>query len=214
MSTYQFICGGCGKELDNIEELNGSLKKTCPDCGYSLFMITTPHSTEEDLSLEVSIESKQYEMISFIQEYMKENNYAPSIKEIQEVLSFKSVSTVYYHLNLLKEKGYITFKQGRMNTLRILPKAINNQELLPLSDKQIRLLEVIDKYVQEHKDSPTNQELQQILGFKSIATLVHHLNRLQDLSLIDKSRYRHRSIILTDKGIELLHLLGKKDVEG
>ena len=48
------------------------------------------------------------------------------------------------------------------------------------------------------------------MGVQSIATLVYHLDKLQEFRLIDKVRYKHRSIVITGKGRNILNILNKK----
>lgn len=57
---------------------------------------------------------RQSEMLRFIQEFIAENNYSPSFREIQTHFGFSSLGTVYNHLRILKRKGLVTAeKQGR-----------------------------------------------------------------------------------------------------
>ena len=62
---------------------------------------------------------KTKDVLEYVREYMKENEIAPSLEEIKQHFKFASVSTAHYHLEKLKEGGYIEreAKQARAMTL-------------------------------------------------------------------------------------------------
>lgn len=61
---------------------------------------------------------RQKEVLSFIREYIKENDYSPSLEEIADHLGLSSVSTVHEHLQNLKEKGYLTKEDHQPRSLQ------------------------------------------------------------------------------------------------
>lgn len=208
--TCNYICGGCSINIPSIESMQGNEKKSCPQCGYSLFMIVKDDFGLSRYSDLKDLNSKQQEIISYIKMCINEQNSFPTAEGIKKHLNLKSVSTVYYHLNTLKSKGYITFKQGQLHTIKLLPKIISEESLLSLSEKQLDLLNIINNYIEEFKKSPTTQELKVAIDVSSIATLVYHLDKLYSLNLISKNRYQHRSITLTEKGLNLLNVIKKE----
>ena len=110
----------------------------------------------------------------------------------------------------MKERLYI-LQTRKFAHIKIITKVISEGDLLCISDKQCELLKIIDNFLTSNNKSPTTQELQEIMGVQSIATLVYHLDKLQELGLIDKVRYKHRSIIITEKGRNILNILNKKE---
>lgn len=60
------------------------------------------------------------EMYDFIVEYVKEHLYAPSVKEIQEYIGFKSLSAVKYQIDKLVKLGYIEQNEGQPRTIKVL----------------------------------------------------------------------------------------------
>lgn len=62
-------------------------------------------------------ESESLVLIS-ISEFIKENDYSPSVRDIAYDLD-KSVSTIHFHLKRLKEKGFIDYKEKVSRTIRI-----------------------------------------------------------------------------------------------
>ena len=50
---------------------------------------------------------KQQRVLDYVTEQIKENGYAPSVREICKALDLKSTSTVHGYLARLKKKGLI-----------------------------------------------------------------------------------------------------------
>ncbi len=62
---------------------------------------------------------KQKQILDFIEKFTKENDYAPSYREIAENFGFSSVATVAEHVENLKIKGYLTNDEG-YRSLRVV----------------------------------------------------------------------------------------------
>lgn len=62
---------------------------------------------------------RQQEILGFIQVYLRDNGYWPSIREIQKHFDFKSTNAVMGHLRALEKKGYISRIPGQARTFRI-----------------------------------------------------------------------------------------------
>ena len=52
--------------------------------------------------------------------YQRENGYAPSIREIGAMVGLVSTSSVYAHLKMLEEKGYILRKAEAPRAIAML----------------------------------------------------------------------------------------------
>ena len=52
-------------------------------------------------------EDKQKKILEFVTEYMNENGYPPSIREICQGVGLSSTSTVHAHLETLKKNGLL-----------------------------------------------------------------------------------------------------------
>lgn len=63
---------------------------------------------------------KQEELYVVIKEFIKNNGYAPTIREINKITYIKSPATTHKHLLELKKKGYITYVKGKSRTIKIL----------------------------------------------------------------------------------------------
>ncbi|WP_273128916.1 transcriptional regulator [Bacillus weihaiensis] len=67
--------------------------------------------------------SRQQDVLNALKKYMKENDVeAPSYRELGQELNWKSSSTVCGYLNKLKEAGYVTWREGRPRTLKVVKK--------------------------------------------------------------------------------------------
>ena len=200
MNLISLKCGRCGNLVRFVKELSGEDEKMCPSCSHRLFEVMT---LDESVPTSPRHDNKQQEILSYLKEYISIHGDPPSMRDIQNDLQIKSISTVYYYLNLLKNGDYLSFRQGKMHTLKLTQKA-EYDFLGETSVKHLEILRKIYDYRIEWGFSPTNQELQEMLGMNSIATLGYHLNKLQTEHLIERLKYRHRSVVLTEKGLSLI----------
>ncbi len=73
--------------------------------------------------------AKTQELImNFIQKYLSENGYPPSVRDICEGTGIKSTSTVHSHLKRLTESGLLTYESGRRRALSIVQDDLDNVE--------------------------------------------------------------------------------------
>lgn len=61
----------------------------------------------------------EMQVLTFIQEFIKENGYAPSVREIGQGTALRSTSTVLYHLRSLRERGFINWNERRSRSIRV-----------------------------------------------------------------------------------------------
>lgn len=67
-----------------------------------------------------ALTSKQTEIFNIIKDFINENGYSPSVRELCELSNRNSPSTIHSYLTLLEVKGYITYKNGKSRTIRII----------------------------------------------------------------------------------------------
>ena len=63
---------------------------------------------------------KQKQILEFIEAFIKENDYAPSYREIADNFGFSSVATVAEHVENLKNKGYLTSDDTGYRSLKVV----------------------------------------------------------------------------------------------
>lgn len=67
------------------------------------------------------------------------------------------------------------------------------------TNRQIKILNIIKKYVEENKIAPTVREICDIAGLKSTSTVYGHLKRLEEQGYIKKKDNSPRSITIINK---------------
>lgn len=72
------------------------------------------------LSDRMQLTEKQQLVFESILLYQRQYGYAPSIREIGEMVGLASTSSVYSHLKMLEEKGYIARKVEAPRAIAIL----------------------------------------------------------------------------------------------
>ena len=68
------------------------------------------------------ITTKQKEVLHVINNFIADNKYSPSVRELVLLFKLKSTSTVQGYLNRLQTEGYITRNETMSRTLRVLKK--------------------------------------------------------------------------------------------
>ena len=63
--------------------------------------------------------TKRQEILDYLTEFMRENGYAPSVREICEAVGLQSTATVHYHLNALRENGVIAMDEMKKRAIRL-----------------------------------------------------------------------------------------------
>lgn len=63
---------------------------------------------------------REKEILQAIIDYIDQNEYVPSVREIYEIVGLKSTSTVHGHLTNLESKGYIERKENSPRALRVI----------------------------------------------------------------------------------------------
>ena len=71
--------------------------------------------------------SAQQELYDWLVQYINENQHAPSIRQMMIAMRLRSPAPVQSRLERLRNKGYITWTEGKARTIKILnsePKGI------------------------------------------------------------------------------------------
>ena len=70
--------------------------------------------------------NKQEEILQYIDQFVTENGYPPSVREIGAAVGLRSTASVSYHLNHLQAKGLVTYEAGKKRALSV-PKTKTGQ---------------------------------------------------------------------------------------
>jgi len=68
----------------------------------------------------MDLKESQKRVLRAIKEYIDEKGYSPSFRELGQIVNVNSSATVQYHINILKEKGYIDYIPRQNRTIRII----------------------------------------------------------------------------------------------
>ncbi len=66
----------------------------------------------------------------FLSQFIEENGFPPSVREIRDALSLASTSTVHFYLSRLAEKGYVEKENGKSRSLRLV--TMSSRDQIPL----------------------------------------------------------------------------------
>ncbi len=61
-------------------------------------------------------------LLTTLHHHLEESGYAPTIRELAASLDYASHSSVYAHLDVLREGGFLDYQPGRARTWRVTPK--------------------------------------------------------------------------------------------
>lgn len=64
------------------------------------------------------IKKRQKDVLDYVKSFSSERGYAPTLEEIQEKFTFKSISTAHYHIKKLQEAGYLEKEEGKSRSLK------------------------------------------------------------------------------------------------
>lgn len=119
---------------------------------------------------------KQYELLLFIDNFIKDNGYGPSYREIMRALNYKSVSTVAVHIDNLISRGHLRKRDNSARSLEVIdvvaapkitPEVLDSTDAI--TERCIRA-KIVDLQKQDdskaRQDSQTLQSALQILGYE------------------------------------------------
>ena len=76
---------------------------------------------------------RQREILDYLQEFIQQHGYAPSLEEIGHRFSLSSLATVHKHLTNLEEKGFIRRSWNRSRSVELLSSRVGHRAIeLPL----------------------------------------------------------------------------------
>jgi repressor LexA len=76
---------------------------------------------------------RQREILDFLNEFIQQHGYAPSLEEIGRRFGLSSLATVHKHLTNLQEKGFIKRAWNRSRSVELVPTRIGARAIeLPL----------------------------------------------------------------------------------
>jgi repressor LexA len=71
-----------------------------------------------------SLTEAQQELYDWLVEYIRENQYPPSIRQMMKAMGLKSPAPVQSRLEHLRSKGYIQWTEGKARTIQLTQEAL------------------------------------------------------------------------------------------
>lgn len=119
---------------------------------------------------------KQYELLSFIDEFIKEHGYSPSYREIMRGCNYTSVATVALHVGNLVKRGHVV---KRDNSARSLEVVKSNESAESLVKKEVdhakKLVSEVEKRLKQFEEKASQELLDEayvLVG--ALKVLGHH----------------------------------------
>src|SRR5712672_4836541 len=76
---------------------------------------------------------RQREILDYLQDFIQQHGYAPSLEEIGQRFGLSSLATVHKHLTNLQEKGFIKRAWNRSRSVEMVPTRTGGRAIeLPL----------------------------------------------------------------------------------
>lgn len=81
----------------------------------------------------MTLTSKQHQVLTYIEQFEKEQGYPPTFNAIREHFGFSSLGTVYNYVRRLKDKGYLLDEEDKeRHGIRLAKKATDDPFPLPV----------------------------------------------------------------------------------
>ena len=78
---------------------------------------------------------RQKEILSFIEDYLQDLGYSPSLDEIAQHFRIASLNAVYKHLRVLEERGFIRRMTNRARSIQVVHQELGEERHVPLLGK-------------------------------------------------------------------------------
>lgn len=100
------------------------------------------------------LNDKEKRVLEAINEYIKEHEYSPTIRDLCQILGYKSTKTIWTYLHKLQEKKLINYKHNKkrnitLNKINSPLIAINTSEKLTLLNKECVIYHVKSNFLKE-----------------------------------------------------------------
>lgn len=161
------------------------------------------------------LNDKEKRVLEAINEYIKEHEYSPTIRDLCQILGYKSTKTIWTYLHKLQEKKLINYKHNKkrnitLNKINSPLIAINTSEKLTLLNKECVIYHVKSNVLKEFNILKNE--------YLIVDTSKRPKNNQLGLFIINneyrimKFNYKDGYYILNDNETEILHkvnIIGK-----
>lgn len=119
---------------------------------------------------------KQYELLSYIDEFIKEHGYSPSYREIMRGCNYTSVATVALHVGNLVKRGHIVKRDNSARSLEVVKsnetaEGVINREV----DHAKKLVSEVEKRLKQFEEKASAELLDEVYVLVgALKVLGHH----------------------------------------
>lgn len=154
------------------------------------------------------LKPQEQRVLDYIVSSINTNGYAPSVRDIQDALGFKSTSTVHMYLNRLEEFGLIRKEDGKSRAITLNADFSPATDRVPILGKVTAGLPILaeenfDGYVEfaapENRYDPANLFALRVSGTSMVGAGILD----GDYVIVNKSEYAENGqivVALTDDG--------------
>lgn len=71
--------------------------------------------------MEPPLTKRQAQILEYVTQYIEDNNYAPSYREIGQHFGLSSTATIAEHIESLKQKGYLLHEENLARSIQVNP---------------------------------------------------------------------------------------------
>jgi repressor LexA len=120
---------------------------------------------------------KQKEVLDYIREFIDQNGYAPSYREIGRFFELTSTGTIAEYINILEEKGYLTKDAMEARAIQLTPAFDDGIEI-----HSIQLMGIIDagRPIEAIRTNETIDIPRDMMGKKTFALRVRGESMIED----------------------------------
>jgi repressor LexA len=100
---------------------------------FALCSQYSPQYLNQKGSAVLPLTKRQREILDYLNEFIEQHGYAPSLEEIGRRFNLSSLATVHKHLTNLQEKGFIRRAWNRSRSVELVPTRVGTRAIeLPL----------------------------------------------------------------------------------
>lgn len=119
---------------------------------------------------------KQYELLSFIDEFIQQHGYSPSYREIMRGCNYTSVATVALHVGNLVKRGHIVKRDNSARSLEIVKDGMSAESVVKQEiDHAKKLISEVEKRLKQFEENASAELLDEayvLVG--ALKVLGHH----------------------------------------
>src|SRR5271163_148898 len=156
--------------MQRAEQAVEKYPEVCP-CASLFLLYNSP----------MAVTRRQKEVLDFLTDFVKKNEYSPSYDEIARGLGLKSLATVHKHITNLANKGLLQRSHNRSRSIDVLPARSRNRsvERVPLMGRIAAGLPV------EASENAETLSLSDIVGNREAFALRVRGDSMRDEHILD-----------------------------